>query len=646
MYVDAKLIKDRIHLCSYKDGVREVTTHLPPYVFYYTDPNGKYTSIFGDKLQCERVNDSRKFRHLLDSYKNSSREVFESDVHPVFRFLDERFPTDDIPPLKTSFLDIEADKNPSKGWPRPDNPYAPINAITIYNDWEDKCYTIALSPPGMTDQEAASLLASDCGEDEFGAMIEEDGYFIAPSEATLLSAIFDLIEDADVLTGWNSKMYDIPYIFQRLRILFGGESLKKLKSELDGSEIKFYPTEKSKQWLKKFNRFDCNPEMRIVQRFGKEERAFEIFGRLHLDYLELYRKFTFEELHSYALDFVLQKEINQSKVAYEGTLEQLYRDDFRTFVAYNRQDVMGLAHLDKEKKMIELANSMAHMAGVTLDKVFGSVTIIEQAILKNLHRKGLICFDKDVTENTGSIPGAYVMVPSKGLYDWVCSFDINSLYPSIIRSLNISPEVVVGQFDLLETEDKFQTLLSKGYTPTEAWGEFTGTIEYHKLTDKDSDTTELLTFIEEVTGEEIIATVAQWRDILRENNWSVSANGTVFDLNKPGIVAECLTEWYNDRVNHKKNAKKYGMKASKEQDPEKKKEYERLESFYEGTQLVKKIYLNSVYGVFLNRFFRFYDPRLGTSVTLTGRIITKHMIDETNRRIEQRKDEQQTRILR
>lgn len=638
MYVDAKLIKDRIHLCSYNNGIREITTHLPPYVFYYTDPNGKYTSIYGDKLHCERVNDSRKFKNLLSFYKGSdSHEVFESDVHPVFRFLDERFPTEETPPLKVSILDIEADKDPTKGWPRPDNPYACINAITVYNAWEDRCYTIALTPTTISsDEKAAELLASESEDDEFGPMMEEDGYFIAPTEAHLLEAFFDLIEDADVLTGWNSKKYDIPYMFQRIRIVFGKENLKKLKSEFGDLEIVFRPTDRSREWLRKFNRFDCDPEMRIVSTYGNDERVFEIFGRVHLDYIELYRKFTLEELHSYTLDFVLNKEIGQSKVAYEGTLEQLYRNDFRKFVAYNRQDVMGIAHLDKKLKMIELANSMSHMAGVTFDKVFGSVSIIEQAILKKLHRKGLICFDKKESDGESSIPGAFVAEPQNGLYDWVCSFDINSLYPSIIRSLNISPEVVVGQFKLIESEEEFQRLLSTGMTPTEAWREFTGVIEYHKLTDRGRNDNDLLTFVEEVSGEEIITSVSMWREIFKENNWSLSANGTVFSLNKEGIVAECLTEWYEERTKYKKKAKEYSKKLTNEKDDEKKKEYQMLFEYHSMVEKSRKLFLNSTYGAYANKFFRFHDPRLGSSVTLTGRLITKHMIEEADRRISER----------
>lgn len=622
MYVDAELINERIYVSSYDDqGRRHITTHLPPYVFYYLDKNGSYTSIYGDPLNRKRYNDRKKFH--IELQKHDPGSVFESDVPPIFRFLEERYPGDETPPLKVCFLDIEADKDPSKGWTSVRSPYAPINAVTVYRKWEQQFYTIAVPPPGVSRESAINILASDSEKDSFGPMTEDGGFLVAHSESELLSALLELIADADVLSGWNSTFFDIPYIIQRLRMVFGGEKLKALERE-DGSErYPYNPSFHSKPYLEKLCLFPKIPSLRMVERYGNFEKTFDICGRVHLDYLELYRKFTFEELHSYTLDTVLRKEIGQSKVVYEGTLDQLYRNDFRTFVAYNRQDVAGLSKLDDSKKMIELANKMAHMAGVTFDKVTGSVSIIEQAILKTLHKQNRICFNKDVPNEKEAAPGAYVVLPEKGLYEWVCSFDINSLYPSVIRALNISPEVVVGQFDLTRTEEKLTACFNLGMSPTEAWGQFTGVYEYHDLIDEKD---EMLTLVLEATEEEITAPAKEWKRILKENNWSVSANGTVFDLSQEGIVAVCLTEWYKDRVEFQKQKKEAGKAQETEEDEKKVAELKMAEEYYDMVQQVMKIFLNSTYGAYLNRFFRFYDPRLGRSVTLSGRVITKHML--------------------
>ena len=628
MYVDAKLINGRIHVAHYDEhGKRKVTTHLPPYVFYYEDNGGPYQSIYHDPLKVERHTDRIKFSNALRRKEADGYAIFESDVHPVFRLLEERFPTEDTPPLKVAFLDIEADKDPDKGHAEIDNPYAIVTAVTVYNKWEDTYYTLAVAPPTLTRDEAIALLAEE-RDDGFGSMVEEDGYYICKNERELLEMMLYIIEDADVVTGWNSTFYDLPYLIQRIRLVLGRERFSKIIME-DGENRPFQPSQESRRWLELLNRpeFGCLPEMRMIERFGKKEKAFQIFGRVHLDYLELYRKFTFEELHSYSLDNILQREVDQTKVPYEGSLDQLYRYDFRTFIAYNRQDVAGLTAVDDKLKMIELANTMAHMAGVTMDKVFGSVAIIEQAILRELHRKGLICFNKAENALHETVPGAYVVEPHAGLYDWVAAYDINSLYPSVIRSLNISPECVVGQFIPERTDPVLKQYVDAGLTMSEAWRKLTGTLEYHAIMEE-SD--ELVTFVIEGSDDEITDTGKNWKERLKQQGWSLSANGTVFNLAEEGIVSFCLSKWYAQRVEWQKEAK------SREGDEA---------TYYDMIQLVMKIFLNSTYGAYLNRFFRFYDPRLGKSVTLTGRLITKHMIACADERIEARAKASKSHVI-
>ncbi len=630
MYVDAKLIDKRVYVSSYKDGKRQITTHLPPYVFYHEDKTGSCTSIHNDRLKQCRYTKYRKFKDELAIHQRAGEAIYESDVNPVFRLLEERFPENDTPPLKISVIDIEVDKDPTRGWSNVSSPYAIINAITIHNKWEDQYFTLAVAPPTMTTDEAIDLLASESEADNFGVMDDNGGYFVCKSESDLLDMALTILEESDVITGWNSSFFDVPYMVQRVRIARGGERLRDIEKE-DGSEkFPFRPSQRSEEDLKRFNVFPCLPEMRMVERFGHEEKTFNIFGRVHLDYLELYRKFTFEELHSYTLDNILKREVNQSKIQYTGSLDQLYRNDFRTFIAYNRQDVAGLSAMDDKLKMIELANTMSHMASVTFDKIFGSVAIIEQAILKELHKQGRVCFDKQKIEPSNphhkksdkdSVPGAFVVHPTKGLYEWVASFDINSLYPSVIRSLNLSPECVIGQFLPDRTDVKFDHYIQTGMTPTEAWAQFTGTLEYHSIIDETDD---MVTLAIEDTVQQLTATGKEWKKRLRQNGWGLSANGTVLSLEHEGIVPYCLTQWYAQRVEWQGEKKKRAdaLKDANEEDaPKLKAELQ----YYDMIQLVMKIFLNSTYGALLNRFCRFYDPRLGKSVTLTGRVITKHM---------------------
>ena len=636
MYVDAALIDGRVYVSEKdKDGNRKINKHLPPYVFYYQDGNGTHKSIYGDKLKQVRLNDKKKFDIELRNKLSQGKLIFESDVNVVFRLLEERYPTNDIPPLNISVIDIEVDKDPSLGWATIDSPYAIINAITIFNKWENQIYTLLVPPPTLSMKEARDLLDRGSVDDGFGQMTEEKGYYLCKNERELLLIFIELIQDADIITGWNSRFFDLPYLIQRMRIAIGREKLSYIEKE-DGEKIFFRPHKDSIESLMRLNAFPCLPKMKMIEKYGKLHKTFQLSGRIELDYLELYQKFTKAtrgELHSYTLDNILRLEINQQKVPYEGTLDELYRNDFRTFAAYNRQDTVGLSALDDKMKMIQLASTMAHMAGVTFDKVLGAVSIIEQAILKKLHASGNICFDRPKVRDKETIPGAAVIQPESGLYEWICSFDVGSLYPSIIRALNISPEVVMGQFDLTRTEDTVKRYIEAGETPAEAWRHFVGTLEYHDII---NESDEMVTFITEGFNEyeqkketdeggHVTATAKEWKETLKENNWSVSANGTVFDLSKEGIVSKCLTEWYADRLVNKQKVKEYSMAQVDEKDEDKLAELEEKVEYHKMLEQVMKIFLNSTYGAYLNIGFRFFDPRLGRSVTLSGRVVVQHM---------------------
>lgn len=640
MYIDAAQIGGHIYVSERVNGERKIHTHLAPYVFYYQDESGTHKSIFGDKLKRKVFYKKREFQTALEQKRAAGKTIFESDVPPVFRLLEERYPGDDAPDLNISIIDIESDKDPERGFARVNNPYAIINAVTVYNKWEDTYYTLVVPPENLSDSECEALLDGRAyqdedgnvvmGEpdDEFGEMTSNHGFMVCQDEKELLLILLELIEDADVLTGWNSEFYDIPYIIQRIRIVLGGETIEHLRSEDSSERNPYSPSELSEDHLIRLCLFPRLPQLKHVEQYGSMEKIYQLYGRVHLDYLDLYRKFTFEELHSYSLDFVLQKEVNQSKVAYEGSLDQLYRKDFRTFVAYNRQDVAGLAELDRKKKMIELANTMAHMAGVTLDKVLGSVVIIEQAVLKRLHKEGMVAFDKEEKQRVLPVPGGFVVEPDKGRYDWICSYDFNSLYPTVIRLVNISPEVIVGQFDMSRTINEWFRLFEIHQDNARTWAQFTGVLEYHDLIE---ETEVPLTLVIEGTGEEITLPANEWKEILIEQNWSISGNGTVFDLDREGIISTCMTEWYNERVDFKDKKKKAEKAASATEDPVEKKKLLDEASYYDMVQQVKKIFLNSTYGAYLNEFFRFYDPRLGASVTLSGRIMTKHMIKQASK---------------
>ena len=236
MYVDARLHNGKIYMSSYtKTGEREVTTHLPPYVFYYTDKAGKYDSIDRKKLSRSRTNSYRAFQKSIDEKKSNGSEIYESDVNVVYRLLEERFNTTDLPSLKISIIDIECDKDPNRSYSNVASPYSIVNAITIHNKWQDKYYTIVVKPETFDSSESLTeYLAKDSG-DGFGSMTSEDGYFVVDTEEDLLWHTLELISDADVISGWNSTSSICHILCNVCESSWGVRALKKylLKMEKD-----------------------------------------------------------------------------------------------------------------------------------------------------------------------------------------------------------------------------------------------------------------------------------------------------------------------------------------------------------------------------------------------------------------------------
>jgi DNA polymerase elongation subunit (family B) len=246
----------------------------------------------------------------------SGKTTFEADINPVFRCLAENFLGAEGPKLHTAFFDIETDFDKERGFSSTEEAFNPITAITIYLDWLDQLITLAIPPKSVSMETAREIAA------------EFDNTFIFEKEADLLDTFLNLIDDADVLSGWNSEGYDIPYTVNRVtRIL-------------------------SKDDTRRFCLWGQLPKPRTFERYGKESLTFDISGRVHLDYMQLYRKYTYEERHSYSLDAIAEYELGDRKTQYEGTLDQLYNKDFPKFIDYNRQDTMILAKLDKKLKMV------------------------------------------------------------------------------------------------------------------------------------------------------------------------------------------------------------------------------------------------------------------------------------------------------
>lgn len=594
-YIDAIHDKDsdRIFIVERQpDGKRTYNEYPANYTFYYGDRKGKYRSIYGDPIS--RFSTRKRSEFEKEKRIHSNKKLYESDINVVFRCLSENYLGCEPPKLHTVFFDIEVDFDPEKGFSPTNDPFNAVTAISMYLDWQDTLVTLALPPKHMSDE-----TAQDFTKDMSNVIL-----FL--SEIEMFETFFELIKDADILTGWNSEGYDIPYLVNRVTRIM------------------------SKDDTRKFCLLGQTPKPREYERFGKTETTYDLVGRVHMDYLQLYKKYNYESRHSYSLDAIGEMEVGERKTQYEGTLDQLYNKDFKTFLEYNRQDTMLLVKIHNKLKFLDLANALAHENTVLLPTVMGSVAMIEMAVMNEAHERGMMVPDKKKNSSDGEMAaaGAYVAIPKKGIHEWVGAVDINSLYPSAIRTLNMAPETIVGQIRQTLTEkhltDKARKLASekKRYNEDDEvemssllWEGMFGTLEYEAVMNQERGTMLMVDF---ENGESLEMSAAEvWKMIYDSNKpYILSANGTIFRSDSEGVIPGLLTRWYSDRKEMQKKLKESKTKEDIE--------------YWDKRQLVRKILLNSAYGALLNEHCRFYDKRIGQSVTLTGRQIVKHMSAQIN----------------
>jgi len=579
MYVDAHFDRDKdiIYVAERVNGRREYREYPARYTLYYKDNRGKYESIFGDKLERFTTTNGKAFKKEKKLY--SGQTLFESDINPVFRCLADNYIGKEPPKLNTAFFDIEVDFDKDKGFADPSDPFNPVTAIAVHLTWLQRTICLVIKPDTLTRETAQEICS------------KFDDTLLMDSERELLQTFLDLIDDADVMSGWNSEGFDIPYMVNRIARVLG------------------------KEYTRRFCLWNQYPKRREFERYGKAQETFDTIGRLHLDYMELYRKYTYHEMHSYSLDAIGEYELDERKVAYQGTLDQLYNNDFYTFIDYNRQDVDLLVKLDAKLQFIDLANVIAHDNTVLVQTTMGAVAVTDQAIVNEAHRRGMIVPDKQHDRIQTHYPkqvaaaGAYVATPKRGRHEWIGSMDLNSLYPSILRSLNLSTETIVGQIRHTLT---VPLLNEHKWEPARAWEGKFACPEYELVMDKDNET---LLYIDFENGEELPATGAEIYSIIFESGqpWVLTSNGTIVDQTKKGIIPGLLERWYAERKVMQKDAREAQGKDDAKF------------AYWDKRQLVKKINLNSLYGALLNPGSRFNDPRMGQSTTLTGRTIARHM---------------------
>lgn len=491
---------------------------------------GKYKSLYGDEL--ERVT----------NYDDRDTDLFESDVQPELRVLLDGYPDSDDPSNghKTLVIDIEVDS--TGGFPDISEGDKTITAIALYDFVTDKYYCMILDPEGKVGNQS------------------HDNVIILPftSEEDLLHAFLNKWQELSptIVTGWNTNGFDMPYLYSRIRAVMGKQAAYSLSPINVAYQNKF------------------NKKMTIA-------------GISCLDYLDLYKKFLGVMKPSYALGAVAKdEELKTQKITYKGSLNDLYKTDLNRFVEYNLADVKVVVELDKKYDFIFLARSVCHKGHIPYEWFPMSSRFIDGAILMYLHRHNLIAPNKPIggreeydelqKENEDGFVGAYVKEPVAGLYDWIYSADITSLYPSTIMTLNISPETKIGKIDGWDYRE-----FTAGNMPIVRVGE---------------------------TG----YTEAEFKELIANGRFSISSNGVMYRQDFFGVVPTILDLWFKERVEYRELAKKY----KKEGDAEK-------AAFYNRRQLRQKIFLNSVYGTLGLPVFRFYDRDNAEATTISGQTIIK-----------------------
>lgn len=512
---------------------------------YIIDPNGKDVTLNG--LKVKKVKQWSK-----EAEKQNL--VFEHDVRPETRVLIDRYyKSDDVSINHTIlFLDIEIAKEGKYS-----KPIEALNTITsiAYYDTKEKRY---------------HCLLLDIDERLTDKVV--NGTFIRrfDSEIELLSAFIIAYSKikADIISSWNGDFFDMPYLYNRLSNVLGIKFAKKL-SPIGIVEVNSY---------------------------GREY-SIRIAGVSQLDYLALYKNFTYSENPRYTLDAISKKELKRGKVEYEGSLDSLFRDDIDKFIEYNVSDVELLVAMDAKLDFIAIALGICHKGHVPYEDFPMSSRIMDGALVTDCKRNGLIANKTSKTEDSHGekAEGAFVKLPSPGIYEFVYDLDLESEYPNNIKSLNISPETKWGRVKNYDVDD-FSAKKDRIYEIEQ--------ILIKHLTDvwENDDSTNYFRF----------SSHDEFVNFLNEKNLSISSAGILYSMDKKGLIPDILTKWGVERTDFRTTAKKYHNEGDMD-----------MYRYYDRKQLVQKILLNSLYGVLLLPTFRFYDRENGESVTKTGVSLVK-----------------------
>ena len=512
---------------GYEDGrYFQSEEEFQPTLYVTSKKQSKYKTLDGlsvEPIQPGKISDCKEF---LKKYENvEGFTVYGNDNYKA-QYISETYPEDeikfDIKKIRLVTIDIEvASEN---GFPNVFDCAEELLAITLQNYATKNIICFASRPYVNTRKD---VMYVECRDE-----IDLIQHFLAFWER----------ETPDVITGWNCELYDIPYIAGRIDRILGEKEARRLSP-----------------W--------GNIRRRELVIKGREQISYEVSGISIIDYLDLYKKFTYKAQESYRLDHIANVELGQKKLDHSEfeTFKDFYTKDWQKFIDYNIRDVELVDQLEDKMKLIELCFTMAYDAKVNFNDVFFQVRTWDAIIYNYLKKRNIVIPPKDRSEKSDKFAGAYVKEPIPGKYDWVVSFDLNSLYPHLIMQYNISPE----------------TLLEERHPSA--------------------------------TVERILTRKVEFDDY---KDYAICPNGAMYRKDVRGFLPELMEKIYKDRTIYKKKM----IEAKQQYEKKKTKELEKEIARCNNIQMARKIQLNSAYGAIGNQYFRYFKLANAEAITMSGQV--------------------------
>ena len=536
-YTNVQLIGNQFLVRGYDNGKHVMfKEEYTPILFVPSKKESKYKTLDGEfvePIQPGFVRDCREFYKKYEGVDNF--KIYGNDRY-VSQYISEKYPEDeikfDLSKIKLVTIDIEvASEN---GFPDTTSASEEILTISI-QDYTTKNIITWGVKPFVNKQSNVKYI--ECSS-EYGLLQSFINYWDA--------------NIPEVITGWNIQFYDVPYICRRLNRVVGEKAMKR------------------------FSPWGLVTENEIFVN-GRKQICYDVGGITQLDYLDLYKKFTYKAQESYRLDHIAEVELGQKKLDHSEfeTFKDFYTQNWQKFVEYNIVDVELVDRLEDKMKLIELALTMAYDAKVNFADVFYQVRMWDNIIYNYLKKRDIVIPPKERSAKDEKYAGAYVKEPKPGVYEWVVNFDLNSLYPHLIMMYNISPE----------------TLLDERH-PTVS--------------------------VDKILNQEI--------DFKSYKDYAVCANGAMFRKDVRGILPELMEKMYNERVIFKQKM----IEAKKQYEKTKTKDLEKEIARCNNIQMAKKISLNSAYGAIGNQYFRYYKLENAEAITLSGQVAIRWIENKMN----------------